>query len=274
MLSSGSHGNSTVLDNGQDKICIDFGVKSFKLWNELSSARGIKVEDITALLVTHSHTDHIDSIDGFISRRGNANVYTTAKVANDMSRSKATSRFKLDEFKEIILGSFAVIGSWEVKPIKMKHDGIGMSKISECVGFHLVDKVNNKHILYATDTNNLNNVEVPANGFDLLMIEANYDEKLEEEIWNMSSQSLIEEIQHRRTITDHLSFQKLTTWLAINDLFGVPLIQLHESTRNKMREQWFSTEAHGGCYREYFTDVAQNKDDEQHLVANERGSNE
>jgi phosphoribosyl 1,2-cyclic phosphodiesterase len=63
-LGSGSRGNSLVVDSGDTKLLIDCG---FSLRMTLSRLvrLGISGEDISAILVTHEHSDHIAGVARF-----------------------------------------------------------------------------------------------------------------------------------------------------------------------------------------------------------------
>lgn len=253
-MSSGSHGNSIVLDNGTTKLAIDFGVKTFKLWKELAASTGIKVEDLDAVLITHAHGDHIKSLNAFIAVHGNEKVYTTAKVANDISRTSYVSRFNLSKVRTIPFGSWVEVGDFRVTPIKMNHPGNSQSAIAECVGYHIKDLANNKQYVYATDTTTLKNVIIPSEGFDLLMLESNYDEDLEMQVFNNAEQSPAVVARHIGTVRNHLPHHVTTAWiLRHNELFKeAKYILLHESQSNKYDYQIYKQLNEYPYVNEYF----------------------
>lgn len=231
LLSTGSQGNSCIFDNGKTVICIDMGIKD-KDWKEKAKKQGYEYEDIEALLITHAHNDHVaTSANKFIQLNGNEKMYTTKVVANDISRKQMLTRFNLDEIKTLEWG-FNKIGEFEIMPIKMEHYGLGPSRIRECIGFEINDLVNGKRILYASDTFSLSHVKVPADGYDLLMLEDNHDEEWSYMIYEMSSKTTADSAKYTRT-KDHFSSQQLAMWLFENNKKDAPVIPLHESSRNK-----------------------------------------
>ena len=68
-LYSGSTGNSLYVESDNTKILIDSGVSMKKLTSALTS-NDVDVSDIDAILVTHEHSDHVQSL-GMISSKYN-----------------------------------------------------------------------------------------------------------------------------------------------------------------------------------------------------------
>ena len=60
-LSSGSSGNCAVIKSGNTAILIDAGISMRRIKQGLAEI-GLLPEDISAILVTHCHTDHISGI--------------------------------------------------------------------------------------------------------------------------------------------------------------------------------------------------------------------
>lgn len=160
-------------------------------------------------MITHAHCDHVNTpLNTFIKLCGNESVFTTKKVANDISRKSKLSNFKLDKISEIDINKEYEIGTFVITARKMSHFGLGKSRINECVGYHIYDKVNKKNIFYATDTSSLQNVVVPEGGFDLLMLESNHYAKLVQDVYDMSNKTAEDIAKYTRT-KDHMSIEDL-----------------------------------------------------------------
>ena len=67
ILGSGSKGNSTLLIGNNKKILIDVGFSYPKLLMNLENY-GYKPSDIDAILITHTHKDHIAGLSTFVKK--------------------------------------------------------------------------------------------------------------------------------------------------------------------------------------------------------------
>ena len=67
LLSSGSKGNSCLVCTDNTKVLIDLGTTSQYVCNELDKL-GINPKEIDAILITHTHVDHISGIKTFIKK--------------------------------------------------------------------------------------------------------------------------------------------------------------------------------------------------------------
>jgi phosphoribosyl 1,2-cyclic phosphodiesterase len=63
-LGSGSKGNSLYIETPKTRLLIDAGFSFSELKSRLFSV-GVRLQDITAVLVTHEHSDHIAGLTGF-----------------------------------------------------------------------------------------------------------------------------------------------------------------------------------------------------------------
>lgn len=233
VLNSSSSGNSTILDNGTNRIVIDAGLNA-KLWKERAKAQGYDMKQMDAVFITHAHVDHVStSFSALCKEIGSNKVYTTVPVQNDIVRRNITG-FKINEANNLEIGKMIVVNSFAVRAIRMVHYG----NISECIGFHIHDQVNDKHIIYATDTQTLDYVRVPENGFDLHLLEGNHNMAYLKSLYKLYNVDYIKKKQLDRSL-EHLSTEKLNAWLLINNLRATPVVVLHESSSNKPEDEIF-----------------------------------
>ncbi len=163
-LYSGSTGNSLFVESDNVKLLVDSGVSAKKVEDGLNSI-GINITDIDAILVTHEHTDHIQSL-GTISKKFNIPVYANSKTwdAMPLQKDKISDNnihfFNNEEHFEI--------GDFVIHPFSIPHDAANPCGFSfEC------DK--NKFSI-ATDLGHMtNNVISNLEGSSFLCLEANYD---------------------------------------------------------------------------------------------------
>ncbi len=79
MLASGSSGNSILLSHGNTNLLVDAGLTCKELTRRLAEAQ-LTPKDISAVIVTHEHQDHIRGI-GVLSRRYGIPVYMNAATS-------------------------------------------------------------------------------------------------------------------------------------------------------------------------------------------------
>ncbi len=83
---SGSSGNCLFINSNHTKILIDAGVSCKKIGEGLDSI-GTSLADIDAILVTHEHSDHVQSI-GTISQKFNIPVYANLETWDAMEKQR------------------------------------------------------------------------------------------------------------------------------------------------------------------------------------------
>lgn len=67
-LSSGSSGNALVLSCGRTHLLLDAGISCRRITLALREI-GLTLEDLTAILITHTHTDHIAGLATLLKKR-------------------------------------------------------------------------------------------------------------------------------------------------------------------------------------------------------------
>ena len=65
VLSSGSKGNCTLIENDNTKILIDLGVTKSYVEKKLEELE-VDIKEIKAILITHTHVDHIQGLKVFL----------------------------------------------------------------------------------------------------------------------------------------------------------------------------------------------------------------
>ena len=157
VLSSGSKGNTTYIECDNTKILIDVGNSCKYVVNKLKEF-GIDGKDIDAVLITHTHSDHIKGLKVF-ANKFNPLIYVTKEMLSDLGY--------IDNYKVINNSSFK-IKDIQINVIKTSHDALGS------VGYIITG--NDKSIVYITDTGYINNKY-----FDMLknkevyIMESNHD---------------------------------------------------------------------------------------------------
>ena len=114
-LSSGSGGNIIYVGDNTTHILIDVGLPLSQTLKRLQEAH-IKPTDITAILVTHEHSDHVAGLCDFVLRYG-TKIYTTAKAKHILK-----VRLNLPEDYFIPVDDMFNIGEITINIFPVPHD--------------------------------------------------------------------------------------------------------------------------------------------------------
>ena len=115
-LGSGSKGNATIIDTEHGCLMIDCGFSIKETARRLERV-GKSPQDISAILVTHEHSDHWKGVLPFASKFS-IDVYATAGCYRAVNVSSSTSKL----LKVICSHSEFMINNVHVLPIPVPHD--------------------------------------------------------------------------------------------------------------------------------------------------------
>lgn len=162
-LASGSSGNALVLSCGESHLLLDAGISCRRTAAALAEL-GLTPGDLAAVLITHTHTDHIAGLRTLLKRTG-APVFATARALRDLT-------WRLPEAAEralpLEMGAPRQIGAVTVIAVPTSHDAPG-----SC-GFRLDTADGAVGVL--TDTGYVTDEAADLlEGVDLAVLEANHD---------------------------------------------------------------------------------------------------
>lgn len=165
VFASGSSGNCLLLSGGGANILIDAGISARRISDMLGTC-GLSLKDITGVLITHEHSDHISGLAG-LARRSGASLYAPRTVAARLRGMLP----QLDERLHVIpVGEDFMLSRLTIRAFHTPHD------TDESVGYRVEgDGV----FAIATDMGCVTD-EVRENlrGADTVLIEANHDEDM------------------------------------------------------------------------------------------------
>ncbi len=116
MLASGSKGNSIHISDGYTSILLDAGLSGVEIERRLKRA-GYCPEQISAIVVSHEHSDHIKGV-GILSRRYKLPVYISGET-------RKCSQDILGNLPETVLfqcGNTFRINTLTIRPFSLSHD--------------------------------------------------------------------------------------------------------------------------------------------------------
>lgn len=166
-LSSGSSGNCYYLGNESNGILIDAGIPAGTIRKILKN-KGISIQTIKGVLVTHNHSDHIRGLELF-TKKNKLPVFTTQKTWKSIvSRQNKISGITVHE---IGLQKKFDLAGFEIEAFPVSHDA------PETLGFHICAE--DFKITIATDLGHICQTSAPyIKAANLLVLESNYDEKM------------------------------------------------------------------------------------------------
>lgn len=122
-IASGSSGNCIYVGNENTHILIDDGISRKKVIDGLKTI-DVDINDISAILITHEHSDHVSGL-GVLLRKNNIPVYATKGTIEEIKdmilHGKLGSKFEPD-FIEIKRDEEFYIDNICIKPITISHD--------------------------------------------------------------------------------------------------------------------------------------------------------
>jgi phosphoribosyl 1,2-cyclic phosphodiesterase len=162
-LGSGSKGNATLVEAGNTRVLIDCGFSCLETEKRLARL-ALHPGELTAILVTHEHSDHISGV-ARVSRRYGIPVWMTAgtEAAHKGGRLAAWHCFNAHQCFEI--------GDLQIRPFPVPHDA------REPCQFVFSDGARFLGLL--TDTGSLTpHLPKALAGLDGLILECNHDPDL------------------------------------------------------------------------------------------------
>lgn len=163
-LGSGSQGNALIVDAGDTRLLVDCGFSTRSTTARLARL-SIRPEEISAILVTHEHSDHIAGVSRFSERFGTAVYMTHGSRAAAPENEGAISCQLIDSQTKF------AIGSLEIAPFPVPHDA------REPVQFVISDGCRRLGVL--TDCGTITpHVSAMLSGCQALVLECNHDPDL------------------------------------------------------------------------------------------------
>lgn len=214
VLGSSSQGNCYILENKNEALIIEAGVRFI----EVKKALGFDIRKVSGCLITHQHNDHAKYIKEMVESGFPTLALEEVWTAKGVTGSRA---YCIERGKGYRFGRFKVL------PFDACHD-------VPCVGY-LIDHPETGRIMFLTDSCMC---EYVFPGLNQVMIECNYsDAKLVEAI--NAGRTLPS--QRERLMTSHMELNTCKGFLCANDLTNVAnIVLLHLSDNNSDEKNFVS----------------------------------
>ncbi len=166
-LSSGSSGNTNFLKAGNTTILVEAG-NTLKYIISAMEQIGQNPADISAVFVTHEHSDHMGSA-GALHRKFGCDIFMN-------ENTYAAGKSKLGKLNEKKIHLFKSGDSFDYKDIGVNTIGVNHDSADNVsYAFHY----KNSKISTLTDLGEVNlEIAKHVSGSDIIMLEANHDEEL------------------------------------------------------------------------------------------------
>lgn len=161
-LASSSTGNVTYIESAHSKILIDIGMSCLYVEKNLKDM-GIEASDINAIIITHTHADHIGGLRVFL-KRYHPLLYITERMYKDLKDIIGSNEY-------YFIDDVFYINDLKVTPFSVSHDA------PDTNGY--VVESNDKSLVYVTDTGYINNklYKILSNK-NAYIFESNHDVKM------------------------------------------------------------------------------------------------
>ena len=165
-LASGSMGNAALVSCGGTHILLDAGISAKRITAGLHTL-GVAPHQLSAVLLTHEHSDHVSGLRVF-AKKMEAPVFATGPTCRAWRRKNPCEMVN-NLFQELKPGAGIQVGAVWVESFPTPHDAAGS------VGYSIAGE--GSRMVLATDLGHITqDVRRAVEGCDLLVCEANHDE--------------------------------------------------------------------------------------------------
>lgn len=119
-IASGSSGNCIYVGSDNTHLLIDAGISAKRVVQGVEEL-GIKPEELSGILITHEHSDHIQGL-GVFSRKYNIPIYGTEGTLQAIEGCTTLGEYDKNLHRVIHTDEAFSISDLEIMPFKISHD--------------------------------------------------------------------------------------------------------------------------------------------------------
>ena len=119
-IASGSSGNCIFAGSDETALLIDAGISCKRIAEGLAGI-GRSLSDLTGILITHEHSDHISGL-GVLSRKVQIPIYATAATIRQIMRYTPIGKVDPSLFRVITADTPFTIGDMRAEAFHISHD--------------------------------------------------------------------------------------------------------------------------------------------------------
>jgi phosphoribosyl 1,2-cyclic phosphodiesterase len=166
VLASGSKGNCSVVASSRTRLLVDAGLSCRETLRRMAAV-GEDPQMLTAILISHEHSDHVDGLP-VLARKLRLPVYMTGATNDIWGRQCGKKQTHLERLELFSSGHSFHIGDIQVMPFTIPHDAV------DPVAFAF--RVDGVKVAIVTDLGYMPaSVRDHIRDCDVLMIESNHD---------------------------------------------------------------------------------------------------
>ncbi|MEG0689017.1 MAG: MBL fold metallo-hydrolase [Hungatella sp.] len=165
-IASGSSGNCIYVGSEQTHILVDAGISNKRIEQGLNQI-GLKGSELSAIVITHEHSDHTKGL-GVLARKHGIPIYSTQETLEEIAGMKYLGEYSKELLRPILPDVDFSIGDLQVKPFRIDHDAVNP------VAYRI--QWEHKVVAVATDMGHFDSYIIDhLQGLDALLLEANHD---------------------------------------------------------------------------------------------------
>lgn len=210
VLGSSSSGNCYILDDGNEALIIEAGIR----FAEVKKALRFNLRKVAGCLITHQHNDHAKYIHDMVKNGITTLALPEVWLAKGLAPSVA-----------VVPGTGYKLGRFKVLPFRACHD-------VPCVGY-LIEHPKCGKTLFLTDSYMC---EYTFKGLNHIMVECNYSDV---DLMKAIEAGRTLPAQRERLMTSHMELGTCLELLEANDLSEVSEIMLLHLSNDNSNEQRF-----------------------------------
>lgn len=165
-IASGSNGNCIYINGGNTHILIDAGISCKRITAELKNT-GVDPKEISAVMITHEHTDHTSGLKIFLKHYG-CPLYGTKDTLEEIADADLKAEIPETCYSPIVPGETFTVGDLEISTVHVLHDA------ADPVAYRI--RCGDETLAVMTDTGNYTPEIVEfLKGVDGILLESNHD---------------------------------------------------------------------------------------------------
>ncbi len=165
-IASGSSGNCIYVGSSKTHLLVDTGISKKRIDEGLAELE-VKPEELSGILITHEHSDHIQGL-GVFSRKYGIPIYATKGTLKGITEYKSLGKMPEGLYHEVAIDKKFRIGDLEIRPFSISHDA------NEPSGYRIKNDV--KAVAIATDLGMYDDYIIEnLKNLNAIVLEANHD---------------------------------------------------------------------------------------------------